>query len=94
MGRIDSFRDLVAWQKGMPLANRIYDLTENFPPRERLGLPFQMRKSALSIPSNIAEGHRRRTSGFAITFQIALGSHGELNTHCELATVAALSTRY
>ena len=83
---IRSFRDLLAWRKAMDLADRIYDLTEAFPPRERLGLAFQMRKSAVSIPSNIAEGHRRRTPGYAHHLRIALGSHGELDTQCELAT--------
>src|SRR5262245_191936 len=84
--KILSFRDLIAWQKAMDLADLVYDATEAFPPRERFGLAFQIRKSAVSIPSNIAEGHRRRTSGYAHHLVIALGSHGELDTQCELAT--------
>jgi four helix bundle protein len=81
-----SFRDLIAWQKAMDLADAVYDATENFPPRERLGLAYQMRKSAVSIPSNIAEGHRRRSPSYAYFLEVALGSHGELDTQCEIAT--------
>jgi four helix bundle protein len=53
MAAIKNFRDLIAWQGAMDLADRIYDLTESFPARERLGVAFQLRKSAMSIASNI-----------------------------------------
>jgi len=86
MSKIETFRDLIAWQKAMTLAECVYDVTEGFPPRERFGLAFQMRKSAVSIPSNIAEGHRRRTATYVYHLEVALGSHGELDTQCELAT--------
>jgi four helix bundle protein len=86
MAPITSFRDLIAWQKSMDLADMVYDLTENFPPRERFGLAYQLRKSAVSIPSNIAEGSRRTTPGYVHHLVIALGSHGELDTQCELAS--------
>ena len=86
MAKITSFRDLVAWQKAMDLADMIYDITETFPARERFGLAYQMRKAAVSVPSNIAEGSRRRTPGYIHHLEIALGSHGELDTQCELAT--------
>jgi four helix bundle protein len=86
MPKITSFRDLIAWQKAMDLADMIYDVTEDFPPREHFGLAYQMRKSAVSIPSNIAEGSRRKTPGYINHLYIALGSHGELDTQCELAT--------
>src|SRR6059058_4182650 len=86
MPKITSFRDLIAWQKAMDLADKIYDVTDPFPPRERFGLAFQMRKSAVSIPSNIAEGNRLRTPGYVNHVIIALGSHGELDTQCEIAT--------
>ena len=86
MGKILSFRDLIAWQKAMDLADAVYDATEDFPPRERFGLAHQMRKAAVSIPSNIAEGHRRRSPSYVHFLEIALGSHGELDTQCELAT--------
>jgi len=68
----------------MDLADLVYDITETFPRREWFGLAYQMRKSAVSIPSNIAEGHRRRTSGYAYHLEIALGSHGELDTQSEI----------
>ena len=86
MQRILSFRDLIAWQRAMELADRIYDLTEKFPSREWFGLAFQLRKSAVSIPSNIAEGHRLGTRSYAHHLKIALGSHAELDTQCEIAT--------
>ena len=86
MPKIQSFRDLIAWQKAMDLADMIYDLTEHFPSREHFGLAYQLRKSAVSIPSNIAEGSRRKTPGYVHHLVIALGSHAELDTQCELAT--------
>jgi four helix bundle protein len=86
MSEIKSFRDLVAWQLAMDLADRIYDVTEDFPQREWFGLAYQLRKSAVSIPSNIAEGSRRKTPGYVHHLTISLGSHGELDTQCELAT--------
>jgi four helix bundle protein len=86
MSNITSFRDLIAWQKAMDLAVQIYALTEDFPKREWFGLAYEMRKSAVSIPSNIAEGNRRKTPGYINHLFIALGSHGELDTQCELAT--------
>jgi four helix bundle protein len=86
MPKIQSFRDLIAWQKAMDLADMIYDLTEHFPSREHFGLAYQLRKSAVSIPSNIAEGTRRKTPGYVHHLVIALGSHAELDTQCELAS--------
>ncbi len=86
VSKITSFRDLVAWQKAMDLADMVYDLTEDFPARERFGLAHQMRKSAVSIPSNIAEGSRLKIPSYSHHVVIALGSHGELDTQCELAT--------
>jgi len=86
MSNITSFRDLIVWQKAMDLADMIYDVTERFPPSERFGLASQMRKAAVSVPSNIAEGSRRRTPGYIHHVEIALGSHAELDTQCELAT--------
>ena len=85
MPNIKSYRDLLAWQKAMDLADLVYDVTEDFPFRERLGLAYQLRKSCVSIPSNIAEGQRRRTPGYLHHLEIAVGSHGELDTQCELA---------
>ena len=86
MSKIIGFRDLIAWKKAMDLAELIYDVTEPFPHREWYGLAHQMRKAAVSVPSNIAEGNRRRTPSYIHHLEIALGSHGELDTQCELAT--------
>jgi four helix bundle protein len=92
MSNIINFRDLVVWQQAMDLADAIYDVTENFPQREQFGLAYQMRKAAVSVPSNIAEGSRRRTATYIHHVEIALGSHGELDTQCELATRRKLIT--
>ena len=86
MSEITSYRDLIAWKKAMDLADLVYDLTEQFPARERFGLSHQMRKAAVSVPSNIAEGHRRRRPGYLHHLEIALGSHGELDTQSILAS--------
>ena len=58
-----TFRDLIAWQKAMKLAIRIYRTTRAFPREEMFGLTAQLRRCAVSIPSNIAEGHGRLTRG-------------------------------
>jgi four helix bundle protein len=86
MNHISNFRDLIAWQRAIELADLVYDITEDFPKREWFGLAYQMRKSAVSIPSNIAEGHRRRTSGYVYHLEVALGSHGELDTQSVIGT--------
>ena len=64
----------------MDLADLVYQLTEAFPPAERFGLTAQMRKAAVSIPSNIAEGTRHRRPGYISRVTIALGEHAELET--------------
>ncbi len=92
MSQIKSYRDLIAWQKAMDLADMIYSITEPFPKREWFGLANQMRRAAVSIPSNIAEGNRRKIPGYVHHLEIALGSHGELDTQCELATRRKLLT--
>ena len=86
MPDIKSYRDLIAWQKAIDLADLIYTITEPFPKREWFGLAHQMRRAAVSVPSNIAQGNRRRKPGYVHHVEIALGSHGELDTQCELAT--------
>ena len=57
MGQINSYRDLEVWQLGMELVLDCYALTSRFPAHERFGLTSQARRAAVSIPSNIAEGH-------------------------------------
>jgi four helix bundle protein len=54
---ITSFRDLRVWQSGMDLVTQIYRLTQSFPREEQYGLTSQMRRAAVSVPSNIEEGH-------------------------------------
>jgi four helix bundle protein len=58
-----SYRDLIAWQKAIALAHFIYELTDSFPKREMFGLTSQLRRAAVSVPSNIAEGNGRITRG-------------------------------
>ena len=85
MSKILNYRDLLAWQRAMDLAELIYRLTEDYPPRERYGLASQMRRASVSIPSNIAEGHRQRTRAYVRHLVIAMGSHGELDTQEQLS---------
>jgi four helix bundle protein len=85
MKRIQNYRDLIAWQRSMDLAVLVYRLTEDFHPRERYGLASQTRDAAVSIPSNIAEGHRQRTRAYVKPLVIAMGSHGEFDTQSELS---------
>ena len=85
MAKILSYRDLIAWQKAMDLVVLVYRLTENFPSRERFGLAFEARRSAVSVPSNIAEGHSQGHGAYVRHLVIAIGSHSELATQSELA---------
>jgi four helix bundle protein len=83
---IRSFRDLEAWQKAMKLAELCYEKTDSFPPRETYGLVSQIRRAAVSVPSNIAEGDSRRTpQAYLNHLSIALGSQAELETQVELS---------
>jgi len=83
-----SHRSSVAWQKGMEIAKVVYDLTRSFPPDERFGLTNQLRRAAVSIPSNIAEGKGRQSTGELIQFLcIARGSTLEVQTQLELAVM-------
>jgi four helix bundle protein len=80
------YRDLVAWQRAMELAERVYDLTRQFPKEEIFGLTSQLRRSAVSIASNIAEGQGRLTPGdFCHFLGHSRGSLLELLTQLELA---------
>lgn len=76
-----SYKDLLVWQKGLILVKMIYELTNQFPSDERFGLVSQMRRAAVSVPSNIAEGQSRRTTGEFVQFiSHAEGSLAELET--------------
>lgn len=79
--KVRSFRDLIVWQKSINLAEVIYTLTSTLPEDEKFGLVSQMRRAVVSIPSNIAEGHKMRSGKFYSNFlRLALGSSAELET--------------
>jgi four helix bundle protein len=81
-----SFRDLQVWQRAMQLTAAVYRLTEGFPRDEQFGLTSQMRRSAVSIPSNIAEGQGRTSAGeFRQFLGVARGSNCEVQTQLEIA---------
>jgi four helix bundle protein len=90
MGRgntiVHSYKDLIVWQRAIQLVVAVYEVTEKFPKEEIYGLVSQMRRAAISIPSNIAEGrlrgHRREFCQFLL---MAFGSGGELETQVEIA---------
>ncbi|MEX2218322.1 MAG: four helix bundle protein [Phycisphaerales bacterium] len=82
-----TFRNLAAWQRGMELAREVYRETAVMPDSERFGLTSQMRRAAVSVPSNIAEGYGRGTrTEFGRFLRIARASLFELWTQLELAT--------
>ena len=86
MNEIQSYKDLLVWQKGISLAKMIYELTRPYPAEEKFGLVSQMRRAAVSIPSNIAEGQARHTTGEFIQFiSHAEGSAAELDTQLILS---------
>src|SRR5512138_558451 len=81
-----SFRDLEVWQESMRLVEDVYRITRGFPGDERFGLTSQIRKAAVSIPSNIAEGGRRkRRKAHLNHLDITLGSQGEVDVQLEIA---------
>ena len=78
---IKSYRDLLIWQRGMDVVEACYRITKRLPDEERYGLISQIRRSAVSIPANIAEGHGREVAGsFIQHLRIAQGSLKELET--------------
>lgn len=88
---IQSFRDLQVWQRSMELTVAVYRLTEGFPRGEVFGLTSQLRRSAVSIPSNIAEGYGRlNRREFKRFLLIARGSSCELQTQLELSRAVGL----
>jgi len=83
---IKNYKELVVWQKARVLANKVYDLTEDFPKREWFGLAGQMRRGAVSILSNLAEGSQRGGRKEFLHFvTIARGSLAELETQVILS---------
>ena len=86
MTDIRSFRDLRVWRQGVDLVEEIYRISETFTKHETYGLASQMRRAAVSVPANIAEGHiRKQTKAFLNHLSIALGSLAELQTELEIA---------
>jgi four helix bundle protein len=80
------YTELVAWQRAMDLAIAVYDSSQKLPAAERYGLTAQMRRAAVAIPANIAEGQGRRTCGeFLNQLSVAHGSIRELETHIMIA---------
>jgi hypothetical protein len=82
MARPKSYRDLIVWQKAMTLARQVYALTESLPKREAYGLVDQMRRSSVSVASNVAEGHGRLTD---LQFRHFLALRAGLFTRCKLS---------
>ena len=83
---VRSYRDLKVWQKGIELSKIAYALTRKFPKYETYGLADQLRRSAVSVPSNIAEGQARQHTGeFRQFLHIALGSLAEVDTQIVIA---------
>ena len=85
MATINSYRDLLIWQKSMTLVTEIYKITSSFPKEEIYGITSQIRRSSVSVPSNIAEGYGRNSTGDYKRFlHISLGSLYELQTQIEI----------
>ena len=88
-----SFRDLIVWQRSIQLAAVIYRVTGSFPKDEMYGLSSQIRRSAVSVPSNIAEGQGRLSRGeFRQFLGVARGSNFELQTQLEIARTLKLGS--
>ena len=91
---ISHYRELVVWQRSMTLVERIYQITVDFGADERFGLMAQLRRAAVSVPSNIAEGNARRSAlDYARFVSMALGSVAEIETQLEIATRLGLLQR-
>ena len=86
MATVRNYRELIVWQKAMDLVELVYQATEQFPKEELYGLTSQVRRSAVSIPSNIAEGQARKSTAEFLNFlSIANGSRAEMETQILLA---------
>jgi len=85
--KANGFRDLDVWQLGMSIVTDVYEITRKFPKEEMYGMVSQMRRAAVSIPSNVAEGFNRyHNREYRQFIHVALGSCGELETQFEVAT--------
>ncbi len=94
MAEINGFEDLIGWQKGMGLVESVYRLTARFPAEERYGLTSQLRRAAVSVPSNVAEGYGRRTRADYVRFlDVARGSANEIQTQLVLCQRLGLASQ-
>lgn len=92
---IKNFKDLKVWKKSRGLATAIYKITQRFPDEERYGLVSQMRRAAVSVPSNIAERHSRSgTKDFAHFLSMAIGSLAEVETQLVVSYDLAYSESF
>ncbi len=81
-----NYRELIVWQDAIKIAKKVYELTGKFPKQETYALADQIRRAAVSVPSNIAEGQARKSPGdFKRFLHIALGSLAEVDTQLVLA---------
>lgn len=86
MEKVQSYKNLIVWQKAVDLVLAVYRLTDQFPADERYGLTSQLRRAAVSVPSNIAEGSRRGTRKDYRSFLLrAYASGAEVETQIEIA---------
>jgi len=93
MAYVVTYKDLIVWQKSVELVVSVYQLTNKFPDTEKYGLTAQMRRAAVSIPSNIAEGRRRGSrKDYRKFLIIAYGSGAEIETQVEIAKRLSLAT--
>lgn len=89
------YKELLIWRKSIKLVTEVYKLTEKFPKTETYGIVSQMRRSAVSIPANIAEGKRRFTAKeIRRFFYIAYGSGAELETYIEISKQLSILDNY
>jgi len=92
-GTVSSYQDLDAWKMGVALVKAVYVLTRGFPSDERFGLTSQLRRAAVSIPSNIAEGWGRGSTQEYVRFlRVARGSLYEVETQLTIACELSLAT--
>jgi four helix bundle protein len=85
--KVKSYQDLIVWQKGMDLVESVYRVTRVFPKEEMFGLTSQVRRAAVSVPSNLAEGQGRQTTRDFMNFiSIARGSLQEMETQILIAS--------
>lgn len=91
--RLESYRDLKVWQKGMQVAEDCYRMTRSFSRSEIFGLTSQIRRAAASVPANIAEGYGRgHRAEYRQFLRVAIGSLNELETHLTLSVRVEIAT--